>query len=206
MKFFKDNSYDIVRLIINQIGITIFSLALMAAIGAIEDSATHSTVLISASVFASAFYLVLIYTVGWECGAKDKIRIDGGRLSPIPAKGALMALIANVPNFLFTALGIATMLAFMNGADEGFYTAFAVFNLIFRFIESMYLGIIQGVFSGFSYDTDLRYLYEAIGFAIVPIFSILATQLGYSLGSKNIRILSLFSGKGAGESDENKFV
>ena len=158
MKFFKDNSYDIVRLLINQIGITIFSLVLFTALAAIENTETYSAVLIAASIFATGFYLVLIYTVGWECGAKDKIRVDGGRLSPMPAKGALMALIANLPNFIFTVLGIITMLIYIMGGGEGFYSAFAVFNLIFRFIEAMYLGVIQAVFSAFSYDVNLQYL------------------------------------------------
>ena len=206
MKIWKDNSYDIVRLFINQIGITIFSLVLFTALAAIEDEKTYSTVLIAASVFATAFYLVLIYAVGWECGAKDKIRIDGSRMAPMPAKGAVMALFANLPNILFTVLGVVTMIIFMNGGGEGFYSAFAVFNLIFRFIESMYLGIIQGVFAGFSYDTNLQYLLEAIGFAVAPILAIAATQLGYFLGSKDIRILSFFSGKGGNNTDKNKFV
>ncbi len=193
MKFLKDNSYDIVRLFINQIGITIFSFALFTALSAIENEQTLATVKIAASVFATGFYLVLLYTVGWECGAKDKIRIDGGRLSPTRAKGALMSLVANLPNFIFTFAGIACMLIFMSGGAEGFKSAFAVFNLVFRFIEAMYLGIIQGIFSFLSYDTDLRYLLEAIGFAVAPVFAIVATQLGYFLGSKDLRIFSLFS-------------
>ena len=195
MKFFKDNSYDIVRLLINQIGITIFSFALMAAIGAIEDPSTYSTVLISASVFATGFYLVLIYTVGWECGAKDKIRIDGGRLAPMPHKGALMALIANIPNFVFTLVAIICMAVYMTTGGEGLYSAFALFNLFFRFIEAMYLGIIQAIFSGFSYDANLQYLLESIGFFVAPLLAVLATHLGYYLGSKNLRILSFVQGK-----------
>ncbi len=191
MKFFKDNSYDIVRLLINQIGITIFSLVLFTALAAIENTETYSAVLIAASIFATGFYLVLIYTVGWECGAKDKIRVDGGRLSPMPAKGALMALIANLPNFIFTVLGIITMLIYIMGGGEGFYSAFAVFNLIFRFIEAMYLGVIQAVFSAFSYDVNLQYLLESVGFAVAPILAVLATQLGYYCGSKDLRILFL---------------
>ena len=201
MKFLKDNSYDIVRLFINQIGITIFSFALFTALSAIENEQTLATVKIAASVFATGFYLVLLYTVGWECGAKDKIRIDGGRLSPTRAKGALMSLVANLPNFIFTFAGIVCMLIFMSGGAEGFKSAFAVFNLIFRFIEAMYLGIIQGIFSFLSYDTDLRYLLEAIGFAVAPVFAIVATQLGYFLGSKDLRIFSLFS---ANNDDKSK--
>ena len=37
MKFFKENSYDIVKLFINQIGITIFSFMLYTAVAMIED-------------------------------------------------------------------------------------------------------------------------------------------------------------------------
>ena len=88
MRFFKENSESIIRLIVNQIGITIFSFFLYTALGVMqkegESSPLHFKVLISA--FCVLFYFVLIYTVVWEIGAKDKIRIDAGRAEKQPLR------------------------------------------------------------------------------------------------------------------------
>ena len=80
MKFFKENSYDIVKLLINQIGIAIFSMTLYFSIALIEDANLKSTLNLLVSIFSTLFYYALIYTAAWEFGAKDKIRIDGGKM------------------------------------------------------------------------------------------------------------------------------
>ena len=67
MRFFKENSYDIVRLYINQIGISIFSMVLYTAVGTIELSSKLLDV--GLSVFLLGFYFTLIYTASWEYGA-----------------------------------------------------------------------------------------------------------------------------------------
>ena len=107
MDFFKKNFHDILRLYINQIGITIFSLMLYTAAGIPDDNVLVSKLRTAVSVFAILFYFVLLYYVAWEYGAKDKIRVDGGRQSPLALKGLFMSLIANTPNFI---LGIISVL------------------------------------------------------------------------------------------------
>ena len=82
MKIFKENSYDVVKLYVNQLGIMIFSMLLYTAVGAFENEKLSLALSIFVSVFSICFYLVLIYYAIWEIGAKDKIRIDGGRMEP----------------------------------------------------------------------------------------------------------------------------
>ena len=94
MKIFKENSYDIVRLYVNQLGIMIFTMLLVFAGG------QNTTLGIIISLFSTVFYLVLIYYVVWEIGAKDKIRIEGGKAEPCKYKGLVMGLWANVPNLV----------------------------------------------------------------------------------------------------------
>ena len=60
MKFLKENSYDIVKLFINQIGIAIFSTVLYTAVGDIEDVALRSGIRIAISAFAMLFYFALL--------------------------------------------------------------------------------------------------------------------------------------------------
>lgn len=194
MKLIKDNSYEIVRLYINQIGITIFSLVLYTAIGFVEDADLNFKIRIILSVFATLFYFALIYSAAWEYGAKDKIRIDTGKISPVRAKGLVMSLVANLPNFLLAASAVLCMVVYTNTAAEGFYTAFGVLNLIMRFCSAMYLGIIQGIFS-FITDVNSAYLWQSVGFFALPLLSVAVTHLAYTLGTKDVRILSLFSSR-----------
>ena len=195
MKLFKENSYDIVRLFINQMGITIFSLVLYTSIDFIDDDALHLRIKVIVSVFATLFYFALLYTACWDYGAKDKIRIDSGKYSVTKYKGLVMSLISSIPTFILALACVGTMLGYVLSANDGLYTAFAVVNLLLRFISSMFLGILQGVFSFLAYDEALKFLFESVGYFVMPLITALVCHLGYTLGRHEIKILSVFSGK-----------
>ena len=189
MKFFKKNSYEIVRLWINQIGIAIFSMVLYTASGLLEfdKASTSLTVKLCVSVFTTLFYLALIYNVCWECGAKDKLSVDSGKAGFFKFKGGLMSVFANVPNFVLSILAVIFIGVYIGGAD-GFDSAFAGVNLIMRLHESMYLGMIQGFTSGLSGNTD--FLVESVLYVVFPFLSIAVCQISYWLGSKEKRLFS----------------
>ena len=194
MKFFKENSYDIVKLFINQMGITIFALVLYTAIGFVEDKVLKLQVTIILSVFATLFYFALLYTATWEFGAKDKIRIDSGKYSSSKLKGFIMSLIASIPTFVLAAACIVTMLVYLSVGSDAAYSLFAVFNLFLRFISAMFLGLLQGVFSGLS-DPNLKFLWESVGYFVMPMFTALVCHFGYVMGRRDLKIISLFSSK-----------
>ena len=189
MRFFKANSYDIVRLYINQIGIAIFSLVVYTATGLVDfkDPSTALMVKGLVSLGSQLFYVSLIYNVCGECGAKDKIRIDGGRASALGAKGALMSLFANLPNIVLSLITLAFLgvyAFFARGA------AFAVANLFMRFHESLYLGLIQWLTASIKSESHLDFLVETILYFLVPFISILVCHLGYKLGLKDKKLFS----------------
>lgn len=191
MKFFKENSYDIVRLYINQIGIAIFSLVLYTAVGIIEDAALTTKIKALLSVFAILFYLVLLYTAAWDLGAKDKIKIDAGKLTQTKGKGAIMALFANVPNLIISIACALTSVLYILGCGEIFNTLSGVFNIIMRLFMAMYLGLLQAIFIAFEGDTHLYFFLQSLGYVFAPILPILATHIGYSFGLKEKRIFAL---------------
>ena len=198
MKFLKENSYDIVKLFINQTGIAIFSTVLYTAVGDIEDVALKPGIRIAISAFAMFFYFALLYTVCWEYGAKDKIRVDGGKAERIPLKGLIMGFFANLPNFLLTGVAILCLLIAMNGGGEVFKIIFSILNLIFGLLESIYTGLVTGIFpvlddTASTIAQDTAFLYRTLLYMLLPIASIAACQLGYTLGEREIR---LFSSKG----------
>jgi len=188
MKFFKENSYDIIRLFINQIGIAIFSMILYTALGMVDlDDGTKLGIKVALSVFATLFYFALIYTVAWDWGAKDKIRIDGGRMEAVKLKGARMAIFANIPNFVLSFVYALTMGLYVLGV-EGVKNVSAIFNTFVRLLMSMYLGILQGIFSPLQDSLYVYHFWQAVGYFLVPFIAIAVTQLGYTLGTKEKKL------------------
>jgi hypothetical protein len=141
---------------------------------------------VAISVFAMLFFFALLYTMGWDWGANDIIRIESGKQQKTPLKGALLGFAANIINFLLAGVCIISMLLVING-NEGAGAVNQVFNLLLRFTNSMYLGVIKGLISSAA-DSNLLYLYQSIAYFVAPILAIGATQLGYFLGTKNFRI------------------
>ncbi len=190
MKFLKDNSYDIVKMLINQIGISIFSLVLYTAAGLIWDIDVYL------SVFAILFYAALIYTAAWDMGAQDRVRVDSGKLRANPLRGAAVAGIANIPNAVLIIMAIIFMSSHLSSGAEGAYTAFAVVNLIFRLTCAMYIGILTAMFPVEMVDNVITttgkeaYLYQSVGYLVCLLIPIVMSTVGYYLGTKNYRIFN----------------
>lgn len=209
MRFIKENLHDIVKLFINQLGITIFSFFLYTAfdVGIKDNDSAKSATYIGVSVVSILFFCFLLYTVAWDWGAKDKIRIDGGRLKEFKYKGALLSLYANVINFIIAAVAFVTVLVFMiTYSEASLFDAsleitfdmvcsnfalelHSVFNILMRFISSLYNGLLRGIFSGMS-NAFLSSLYESLGFFILPVIAIIATHIGYVMGLREKKIFS----------------
>jgi len=194
MKFLKNNSYDIVRFFIFQIGITIFSMLLYTAIGVLEDASTQLLVKLVISLLSIVFYLALVYTVSWDYGAKDRIRAEGGKIQFDKLKGAKLALFANVPNFILALASIVFILLYMLQLGEGWYAAFGISTMILRLLASMYIGVLQAIFASFDNNVTISYLLQTVGFLLLPMLTVLASHVGYSFGDKNLKIFA-FGGK-----------
>ena len=188
MKFLKENSYDVVKLIINQIGIAIFSMVLYTAVGILDDDALTSKIKVLLSIFATAFYFVLLYTSSWDLGAKDKTRVDSGKLERRASKGTVLALFANLLNIVLASAAALMLGLYMLGNGDAYLSVFNVINVILRLACSMYLGILQGVFISFEANTNLYFLLQSVGYIITPLFAVLVTHFGYVMGLNEKRI------------------
>lgn len=176
--FLMEHSYNMVKLFLNQIGLTVFGTMLALA------TAQNDTLLLISSIFSILFFLVLNYTVGWELGAKDKIRIDAGRLAPMPAKGFFIALGANLPNLILALLmGIGIIINTQKSVEMSL-----VCNAIARLLNGMYLGTIKLLQDALSADITSVWWW----FIIITFPALFVGWLSYYLGSKNFRILSIF--------------
>ncbi len=184
INFIKENSYSMVKMFINQLGMTIFGTMLALSTG------NNNSLLLASSIFSVLFYMFLVYSVGWELGAKDKIRVDSGRMREFPSKGFFVALGANLPNLILAVLiGFGAIIS--NGFDAKWAGNLSmVCNAIARLIQGMYLGIIKLL--GDSLFEKATILDTWWWFIIITFPALFVGWLSYFLGSKNFRILSIF--------------
>ncbi len=134
-KYIKENLDSISKLFINHVGMTIFSLVVLITSKLIND-----VVFYVMGVLAILMYFSLLYTAMWEKGAKDKLKIDGGRARCNIYNGLFFYLIANVL-VIFTAL-VSFILSFF--VTEELSTAndvYAVFRIITHYYNGMYMPI-----------------------------------------------------------------
>ena len=180
MEFLKENSYNMVKMFVDQIAMTVFGTIVTIATSGNDD------LLLVASLFSIVFYLVVLYTVGWDIGARDKIKIDGGRMREMPAKGFLIALGANSINILLALLiGLGILIN-----TEWAGNISVVCNAIARLIQGMYLGVIKLAEDALFVDAVIQDVWW--WFLITPIPAIVIGGLSYYMGSKNKRISEIF--------------
>lgn len=192
MKFCKNNAQDIVRMLVYQFGMTIFSLVLYFAVGMVQDADPNDTsciweVLIS--VFATAFYFILVFLSAWETGARDRIKVDAGRESKVPFKGALIAGVANIPNFIVSIMGIIAYSFVL--AEVGGNAVAAVSLLLLKYGASMYLGIGIGLVMLFGLGTSsmISFFVQVLIFLGGAVLCCLVSAAGYGAGYRNLHLL-----------------
>ncbi len=173
LHFLKENSYTIVKCLVNQLAMTMFGMMLCLA------TQKHETLLLISSLMAVALYLFLAYYMFWEIGGKDRIAEDGGRRRPTPWRGAAVAAIANIPNLILAILVLATYssAATVTTAANVYFIA----NILARGLQGMYLGLIVL----FSPNNPIAFLLICLPIPVVA-------AVGYALGHRNFRILGLF--------------
>lgn len=177
-EFFSENGKIVVKLMLNQFGAAVLGLMVTMA------ASSSSTLMLFASIFASVFYVALLYSVVWEKGGQDRIKVDGGRAAYKPFKGLLLALIANIPNLVLAILIAVGKYFGSTDGPFGFEWAgniYAMSNAICRLWNGMYLGLIQ---------TYIPFNPIAHFIDILP--ALFVCGAGYYIGLRNARILGIF--------------
>lgn len=182
LNFLKENSYLIFKMFVNQLGMTMFGLVLSMA------TSQNSTLFLLTSIFAVLFYLVLLYTMTWDIGYAEKIRIEGKRLKYKPLKGFFISLCANIGNIilgiLITASYYSATTFITNPVTGSLYPAgpdlsvniYGVSLSIANLFEGMYSGIIS------TYFLNFPWIYILITFP-----AMITCMLAYIMGVKGKR-------------------
>lgn len=192
--FWKDTSGLIGKMIINQIGIMVFGFIVCTA------TIQNTTLLLCASLFSVAFYLVLLYVMAWEFGAKRHAGIEAGRLDAKPFWGVKISLVANAVNLAAALTASVAKLVVVAGTPFSFFTAkgadivaatgpsvaydiYAVALSVGSFLQVMYMGITH-----FLLPNCPLHLF------LIVLPAVAASELGYYLGTKEYKLWGLLLG------------
>ena len=181
MSFFKNNSYEIVRLFVIRVGIMIFSMiVMMAAVSAVGGTLATAAV----SVFSVVFYLFIIYSTMWHVGYKRGERQISGRGDGDKWYGAKVALFASLPNIFLCFLMAIGLLQFV--FTDSFLGAFyAIARLLEGLLNAMYIGLI-GLPDLESAPLDAALTTALSILSVLP--AIITSQIACRFGEKNIRL------------------
>lgn len=180
MRFFKKNSYEIVRLFVIQMGMMIFSFIVSTAAVQVYDKNTKGAHLL-VCVLSVLFYLFVLYTTVWNVGLARSERVQNGHEKDDKLYGAKIALYANLPNLFLCFLMIIGLfrLVFPNSFFIGI---FGVARLLDGVLNANYLGIVN-----YLADSD-SYLLITLLSTLSVLPSIIVSQVACTLGEKNIRV------------------
>ena len=177
--FFKNHSYDMVTMLLDQIAIALFGFTLVLAAMKINNDALRNV----ASIFSVLFYLVLLYIKAWDIGFKDKISVEQGKKADNPFRGALISLCANAINYV---LAILIMLRALLPSVSAFESIGGVAQAIAIFVQGMYTGILVNPVGGAPLNTYW------ISYFIIPLPAILVCGLAYYFGLHDVKYTGFF--------------
>lgn len=192
MSFFKNYSYTVVKLIVNQFAISILGNVLAIACG----MAKNYTLMLVTSIFAVLFYVFLNYSALWEIGYKEIPSIATGRLARRPLAGLYMSLLAAIPNFL---LAVLVTLGNLLSDIKFFSTLGGITAMVAIWLEGMYTGILSFIKIG-GHAANSYW----ISYFIIIIPGLIAGWLGYYFGIRNFHLTRILIAETPEEAEKKR--
>ncbi len=171
-KFFGENGYLIVKLLVVHVVISMFGLMTWLPLNKVGESVLHTVLAGAFGIISVVFYFYMIYYKVWEIGSKDNIRVVGGRAKATPAKGFIIGLITAIPDFIICALYVVFW--FLKGYEWAVAPC-AIFSFIATLWEGMFMGVKEVFFQKGPYL-----------FMFIPFFTVMSCGICYILGTKDI--------------------
>ena len=186
--FFKNHSYDMITMLLNQIAISLFGFSLVLAAMKIDNDALRN----ATSVLSTLFYLLLLYIKAWDIGFKDKTSVEQGKKANNPFRGALISLGANAINYLFALFvmlrALLPNISFIKSIGD-------VCQALCVFAQGMYTGLLVNQVGGAPLNS-----YWFV-FFLTPIPAILISGLAYYFGLHDLKYTGFFHKNQYPESD-----
>lgn len=188
--FFKNHSYDMITMLLNQLVISMFGFTLVLAAMKIDNAILRNVT----SVFSSMFYLFLLYMKAWDIGFKDKVSVEQGKKSNNPYRGALISFCANAINYV---LALFVMLRALLPNVSFFASIGDVCQAISVLANGMYTGLLVNQVGGAALNTYWFVLF------LTPIPAILICGIAYYFGLHDVKHTGFFHKNQYPESDRD---
>ena len=186
--FFKNHSYDMVTMLLNQLAISMFGFSLVLAAMKIGNDVLRNVT----SVFSILFYLVLLYIKTWDIGFRDKVSVEQGKKANKPLRGAIISLCANAINYI---LAVFVMLRALLSNVSFFDSLGGIAQAICMFTHGMYAGVLVNPIGGAPLNS-----YWFVYF-LTPVPAILVCGLAYYFGLHDVKYTGFFHKNQYPESD-----
>ena len=180
MRFFKQHSYEIVRLFLNQVALGVFGIVLFSATLVAGDG-EYSYLTLLASIGSVLFYMYILFATMRELGAKDKIRIEGVGMNEDKNWGIKVALFSQIPNlFVLLLMVLGWFFAYVLHVGGFGLNLFSISYIIIGFLQAPYKGI-QGAIVPVL-ETGGQCISCALLYLVSTLPAILVCWGGYRLG------------------------
>ena len=178
----KENYYYIIKMLLNQFGAAFLGLMLSLATSNGQGDLNWTLVLAGSSL-SLLLYMYLQYTVMWDLGARDIIRVDAKRAEYKPFTGLKMTLIANVPNAI---IAIGVIIGSLFGSETGLAQLkwAGSIGVVCRAIGAVW----EAMFNGFIMKFAPHNPYVWLLMLVPPLF---AGGIGYFAGMKGFAPIGL---------------
>jgi hypothetical protein len=184
LTFLKERSYDIVKMFVYQIALSLFGLSLALATGsrsASADLATYqpSALQIVTGIFSIAFYLFLVCYFMWGLGSKDASHLERGEKGYTRLTGLYMALAASTVNFL---VAVCIMLGNLLSHVPFFSNLGGGAAVVGLLTQGMYMGLLSIRVNG----DPLNSIWFVWFITMIPL--IVSAALAYYAGSRDFHL------------------
>ncbi|MBO5312863.1 MAG: hypothetical protein J6B29_02745 [Clostridia bacterium] len=176
IKYVKSNLESIFKIFINHVGMTIFALVVLLSTKLISSKMDSNIVFILAGILTVLMYFSLTYTAMWERGARDKIKIDGGREKRCLFHGLYIYLIANAIGIISSLVALIFFF-FSTPEASAVNSIYAVFKFISHYWYAIYMSI-----------TSIEGIHTVIYVAVL-IPGALVSTVSYILGVKGFKCI-----------------
>ena len=128
--------------------------------------------------------MFILYTHIWQKGAKDRIKVDSGRMKKQTFKGLYYSLVANSINIILGLMMCSTyyFCDFVNTPNSLCCQIFGSANDIARMIQGMYNGLILYFFPNGQTTPPFMFL-------LIVVPALVVTQWGYNRGFNNKKFI-----------------
>ena len=186
IEFYKKNMRLILKYFVTQVAISALSLVLTLSVRVFAmhhfDDVTTGAIL--ASIVSIIIFAFVAHDFFWQEGAKDRIKVDGGRIKRDNFKGAKVAACSLAPVIILTVIAsISYTIGILTDNELAASIYIISATPLYYFLEGMYYGIL-------SLTNQTMFLpLVLVGEVIV---SILLPSFSYLVGLTNKTLRSYF--------------